>query len=385
VNLALLCPSADVVLVSAAPLDPQFPGGFAPRHASFASVVAQHHRTELIYVHDGENAGFVDLPQPSGLANVHVVDGSGASGWDDPRLPRQSVARRIRWSGAGKGPLVIPLTASVAHIALTGARSIAVLEEGWERLLRPPGRSARQRVLNVAERLRYQSVYGRVGKSACRIVAISPGEREHLANFMPDDKIRVITFGVDTDYFSPFSVPERTVDVLIIGALNRAEQRVEDLVGLLRRQPETRYARCAVVGPSARPSIRSLAGDTVEVTGQVPDVRPYYARAKVVVIPTFTAVGIKTTMLQAWAMERPVVTSRTVLEVSGHGAFQAHLAVDTVEAMGPVIARLLGDAEERDRLGRSARLVVLQHHEQRRSAQEFGVLVDEVLTETRRL
>lgn len=366
--------------MSAAPLDPHFPGGFAERHAAFASAVAQRHPTELIYIHDGDDDMFRNVSSPRGLTNVHIMDGSPPTSWSRPRLPRQSVGRQLRCVSRGERPLVVTLTASVAHIALRCSRAIAVMEEGWERMPPSVDWSPLQKLLWVAERLRYRSIYRRIGQSALHTVAITPREGRHFAQFMPDKRISVIPFGVDAQYFKPISVPERDIDVLVVGALNRAEQRIEDLVGELLRRPETRNARCVLVGGSPRASVLDLASGTVEVTGAVPDVRPYYARAKVVAIPTFTDIGIKTTMLHAWAMERPVVTSESVLRASDYGMALAHLAVPTVEAMAPVIARMIGDAEECERLGRLARLIVLAHHEEQRSAQQFARLVDEALT-----
>jgi len=371
---------AEVVIVSAAPLDPSFPGGFATRHAEFASAVAQQHRTELVYVHDGDASAFGNVPSPEGLADVHVLADSAATGWDDPRIPRQSVARGMRWPSDPGGPLLVAMGANVAHVALHAARSIAVLEEGWERFPPPPGRSPRRRALHAAERLRYRSMYRRVGRSADTVVAITSRERRHFAQFMPEDRICVIPFGVDTGHYAPVPGPAPDIDVLIVGAVNRVEQRVEELVNELRRRPETRDARCVIVGGAPRASVVGLASPTVEVAGYVADVRPYYARAKVVAIPTFLDIGIKTTMLHAWAMERPAVASHAVLAAADHGGSQAHLGVATVEEMGPVIARLLDDAVERRRLGRLARLVVLEHHQEQRSATQFARLVDGALT-----
>lgn len=380
VDLSRLCPAAEVVLVSAAPLDPHFPGGFAERHSAFASAVAHRHPTELIYIHDGDDAMFRNVSLPKGLTNVHIVGAPPATGWDHPRIPRQSVGRNLRCVSSGERPLVVTLTANVAHIALRCLRAIVVMEEGWERALPSVDGSPLQTLHWLAERLRYRSIYRRIGRSALHTVAITPREGRHFAQFMPENRISVIPFGVDTEFFKPISVAERDIDVLVVGALNRAEQHAEDLVTELLRRPETRNARCVLVGGSPRASVLALASRTVEVTGYVSDVRPYYARAKVVAIPTFTDIGIKTTMLHAWAMERPVVTSESVLAASENGMAQARLAVPTVEAMAPVIARLIGDAEERERLGRLARLIVLAHHEERRSAQQFARLVDEALT-----
>jgi hypothetical protein len=49
----------------------------------------------------------------------------------------------------------------------------------------------------------------------------------------------------------------------------------------------------------------------VEVTGQVPDIRPHIAGAQVVVAPLAIGGGTRVKILEAQAMERPVVSTRS--------------------------------------------------------------------------
>src|SRR5687768_3953468 len=76
----------------------------------------------------------------------------------------------------------------------------------------------------------------------------------------------------------------------------------------LVREAEPRV-RMLVVGNRPTPEVNALAGPGVEVTGFVPDVRPYLDRAWVFVCPLLSGAGIKNKILQAWSMQKAVVAT----------------------------------------------------------------------------
>ena len=74
-------------------------------------------------------------------------------------------------------------------------------------------------------------------------------------------------------------------------------------------------AQFHVVGSNPSPEVRKLQQrDGVFVTGRVPDVRPYIARATASVAPMRIARGIQNKVLEAMAMARPVVLTTGALE-----------------------------------------------------------------------
>jgi len=74
-------------------------------------------------------------------------------------------------------------------------------------------------------------------------------------------------------------------------------------------------ARFWIVGAAPTNEVRALAElPNVEVTGRVPDTRPYLAAADVVVAPLRIARGIQNKLLEAMAMARPVVATPEAYE-----------------------------------------------------------------------
>lgn len=141
-------------------------------------------------------------------------------------------------------------------------------------------------------------------------------------------RVEAMSNGVDCDHFSPdparaspFAADE--VPVVFTGAMDYWPNvdavtwfAAEMLPTLRAKHPQLRYH---IVGRNPAPAVQALAGAAVNVTGTVPDVRPYLQHAAVVVAPLRLARGIQNKILEAMAMERPVVAAATCAEAMAPG------------------------------------------------------------------
>ncbi len=115
-------------------------------------------------------------------------------------------------------------------------------------------------------------------------------------------------------------------------------------------------ARLALVGRAPPPRVRALAGlPGVDVTGEVPDVRPWLTGSRVFVCPMVTGTGIKNKLLEAMATGLPCVATPL-----GLGGLRVHhgrelLVGSTAEAIAAALIQVLDDNDLADRLGRTAR------------------------------
>ncbi|MCG3188180.1 MAG: hypothetical protein LKCHEGNO_00073 [Burkholderiaceae bacterium] len=133
-------------------------------------------------------------------------------------------------------------------------------------------------------------------------------------------RIEAMGNGVDTAFFAPDAAhaspyPPHETPIVFTGAMDYWPNvdavswfAKEVLPALRQRQPTARFY---VVGRSPAPEVRALAGEAVVVTGTVPDVRPYLQHSAVVVAPLRLARGVQNKILEAMAMARPVVVSKT--------------------------------------------------------------------------
>ncbi|MFN8188187.1 MAG: glycosyltransferase [Gaiellales bacterium] len=135
-------------------------------------------------------------------------------------------------------------------------------------------------------------------------------------------------------------------------------------------------AEAVLVGRDPRPALLDRASRPgVTITGYVEDIRPYLEQASLFVAPMRFASGQQNKVLEAMAMEVPVVTTPIVaagMEIDGTAA--PLVVVEGTEAIAAAVARLLRDDGERRRLAVAGRRFVEQHAVWARSAEALEAL-----------
>jgi len=180
--------------------------------------------------------------------------------------------------------------------------------------------------------------------------------------------VHVVGNGVDSDYFSPgHPVGDEHPSIVFTGTMDY-RPNVEavcwfaaDVWPALRRDWPT--LQWNIVGRDPPPSVRALARlPGVNVTGSVPDVRPFLRTASVAVVPLRTARGIQNKILEAMSTGRPVVaTSETLKGISARVGEEVFLADDPPQWVA-CVSSLLRDAARRESAGQAARARILDHY-----------------------
>ncbi len=182
---------------------------------------------------------------------------------------------------------------------------------------------------------------------------VSPAEAALLQRRVPAARHRIGAFenGVDADYFSPArAYPDPyapgVLGVVFTGAMDYWPN-VDAVTWFAERIfPAVRdvvpAAQFTIVGGRPSEAVAALARQPgVVVTGSVPDVRPYLARAACAVAPLRIARGIQNKVLEAMAMARPVVVSAQAAEgIRAEAGRDFDLARSDAEFAHAVVARL---------------------------------------------
>jgi glycosyltransferase involved in cell wall biosynthesis len=178
----------------------------------------------------------------------------------------------------------------------------------------------------------------------------------------------VVPNGVDLDFWTRRAASVGTATVAFSGVMgyrpnhDAALRLVTQILPRVReRVPE---AAAIVAGRDPRPALRAAAEGRADVmlTGACTDLRPHLEEAAVYCAPLRFASGIQNKLLEAMAMELPVVT--TEVAASGLRAAGRHpplIVADDDASLAVAIARLLGDPAERARLGFLGRRYVERH------------------------
>ncbi len=204
-------------------------------------------------------------------------------------------------------------------------------------------------------------------ESADFVVCISDFARSQLMAQVPEEhwgKLCVIHCGIDPEVFSPPA--ERNgagrLDVLSVGRLVPFKGQgllIESLAALAARGID---ARATVVGwGETQPGLESLAAqlgvsERVTFTGALgqDEIRALLGAADVFCLPSF-AEGVPVSLMEAMAMELPVVSSRImgIPELVEDGVSGRLIAPGNVEELTAALAGLAGDPAERSRLGQA--------------------------------
>lgn len=154
----------------------------------------------------------------------------------------------------------------------------------------------------------------RILRAAFGHIVCSERERDELRRVAPEARIAVVENGVDTRYFQPGGGERGRWRVVFVGSMNY-HANVEAAVWFAHAVwPAVRERfpgwTLTVVGSDPAPAVLALRGEkSVEVTGSVPDVRPYYREAVAAVAPLHTGGGTRLKILEAMAAGAPVVST----------------------------------------------------------------------------
>jgi glycosyltransferase involved in cell wall biosynthesis len=199
-------------------------------------------------------------------------------------------------------------------------------------------------------------------RQTCRrfdeVVAVSKDDREKMVRDYGLSAVGEVATGVDVEFFrasgnqvvNPHEVAftgsmdwlpnEDAIQWFTSEILPRIKQRLPDF-------------KLTVVGRNPYPSLLELAKreSGIEVTGRVPDVRPYIERAAAYVVPIRIGGGTRLKIYEAMAMGRPLVSTTIGAEGLPIEDGKDLLLADDPQAFADTVVKVLTDAELARRVG----------------------------------
>jgi glycosyltransferase involved in cell wall biosynthesis len=245
-----------------------------------------------------------------------------------------------------------------------------------------------QRHFNVTRNLVRKLVYGlehlkmrRFETRRCRdfeyLITVSDLDRDFFAEHVPASRISVLPTGVDLEYFRPSTEPENRTKLVFTGSMDWLAN--EDAIvhfaekilpHILRAAPDITLS---VVGRDPTEKLRRLAESNprIQLTGTVPDVRPYIAEAAVYILPLQVGSGTRLKVFEAMAMGKAMVSTRVGVEGLPVVPGEHLLVADEPEEFAAAVVRLLNDVPIRQRIGQAARCLVEDGYGWPQVAQSF--------------
>jgi glycosyltransferase involved in cell wall biosynthesis len=230
----------------------------------------------------------------------------------------------------------------------------------WRRHVEHAGDPVRRAYFKLqAERMYHYE--RRVSQASGHIVAVSRKDADEMRRLFDVTRVSEIPTGVNIEYFLPPEPrPPFAADLVFVGSMDWLPNVdgivnfVREVLPLIRRKrPETTLA---VVGRTPPPKLLQLAvaDSKIQVTGTVPDIRPYLWGSAVSIVPLRIGGGTRLKIYEAMAAKIPVVS--TTIGAEGLTVNPPHdiRIADAPQEFADQCLELLACPETRTRIATSA-------------------------------
>lgn len=226
----------------------------------------------------------------------------------------------------------------------------------WRRAQEKPGGEEDDAVKEFARTRSFERTICR----ACQLcLCCSDQDAEAARRFLNIGHLRVIPNGVDTAMMTPAKASVTPGYLLFAGMMNY-EPNVEavryfagEILPLIRAQVPSATFHIAGANPS--PDVEALATESVYVHGSVPDMRPYFYQASLVVVPLLHGGGTRLKILDAAACGKPIVSTSVGAEGLNFVDGRDLLLADSAPSFAQTVVRLLSNPDHQADLSRRAR------------------------------
>jgi len=199
----------------------------------------------------------------------------------------------------------------------------------------------------------------RMCRAAARVIAVSPQDTAVMRDLFGINAVSVAT-GVDLEYFRRPSDAPRTADLVFVGSMDWMPNSdgvnyfVREILPLIwQRKPD---CTLAVVGRSPSPAMQALAqqDSRIQVTGTVPDVRPWLWGASASIVPLRIGGGTRLKIYEAMAAGTATVST----SIGAEGLDVCHPAnirlADTPKGFAEQCVAVLQDVQQRESVAAEA-------------------------------
>lgn len=209
-----------------------------------------------------------------------------------------------------------------------------------------------------------------VCRSCDHVLAVSERDADHLQQLNGGTPITVLPNAIDTSTYSAKTQPANIARpaVVFTGKMDFRPNVdavlwfANDILPLIHAErPEVQFV---VVGKQPHIRLQPLQGrDHITLTGFVDQVEPYIAAADVYIAPLRMGSGTRFKLLQAMAMQRPIVSTTVGAEGLTASHNQHLMIADNPSDFAQTVLNLLTDSEKVVNLVNNAHQLVRQRYD----------------------
>jgi glycosyltransferase involved in cell wall biosynthesis len=387
-------PRRRIALISGWPISPDDQhNGFTPRYVDLLEQLGQDHDLLVVYLETDRAQFEPHLARAAAVAEVVEIPVPRVGATRRDRITRSArqllgLAPNQAWEMQLHGqlqrwePEVVVAISQLQPTSLRAATrllpTVSFIEE--DASATPEGRAGPKAKLLLALEAAGRS---RCGAPPAVAVVISPHEQSWARRQYPRSQIVVVPHRIDLAYWEQSVAPADDVcpdDVLVVGDMS-ARRNAEGLRAvadaLAERADASDHIHLVVISfAEPHPLLQGLPEGMIRFVGRVDDPRPYYRAVGQVLVPSFIVPGAKTTILQAWATGRPVVTTGPAARSIGATPGRDVLSAESAAGVAEAVVLLAGDPGRRDELRRAGCERLHHAHGQDAAADAVGRAIE---------
>ncbi len=209
--------------------------------------------------------------------------------------------------------------------------------------------------------------------------AITENDKQRALELSPKANITVASAGVNSDEWKPDKSINRNPKELILATTYRWVHNVDAVKWFIEKvlpviKKEIPDIKLTLIGKNPPQWLNNFQHLGVNTLGYVDKVQPYLNRANINIAPLFVGGGIRIKILEAMAMELPVVATSVSAEGINANEENGLFIADNVSQFAATIINLCLDNNTTRQIGNKAREYVLQNFSWKKNV---GIMLDE--------
>lgn len=233
--------------------------------------------------------------------------------------------------------------------------------------------------------------YRRFERDFCRrfdlVTTVSDEDAAWVRQHYRPRRVIVVPLPVDTEHFAPQpAAAECSGRIVFTGLMSHppnidaARYFAADVFPVIRdRHPDAEFH---IVGRSPDQTVTALERiPGVRVFADVPDMRTHIAQAAVVVVPLRYGSGSRQKILEAWSMEKCIVSTSVGAEGLEYETGKNLIIADASNDLAREVSELLSEPAKRERLRTHGRITARHFHDPERVASGYFAELQRVVAE----
>ncbi len=213
-------------------------------------------------------------------------------------------------------------------------------------------------------------------------ITVSEHDRRVFRKWIQGVNIETVPIGISIEKYCPFrNIPKKENLISFCGTLNYPPN-VDGLLYFYKKvypyiRQKCPHVQLRVIGRKPPLDVLALRFDkSVEITGEVADIKPFLADCSISVAPIRLGGGSKVKIIQSMAMGLPVVTTPHGIEGIDVIVGRDLLVGSTPREFAKMAISLLTDQELREAVSRSARETIIKKYNREVIARQFTELIE---------